>query len=124
MATRRRPDSNRGTPRGATDEKITTAPDSASASERRRSDDLQANPKEKAFEDSSTRTRDQGGLPNATIVDEHIFHEERELRIAELAYSKAQQRGFAPGRELDDWLEAEREIDASFARAEHRPAAH
>jgi hypothetical protein len=100
MATRRRPDSNRGTPRGATDEKITTAPDSASASERRRSDDLQANPKEKAFEDSSTRTRDQGGLP------------------------KAQQRGFAPGRELDDWLEAEREIDASFARAEHRPAAH
>lgn len=30
-------------------------------------------------------------------------------RIAEAAYFKAERRGFAPGRELDDWLEAERE---------------
>jgi hypothetical protein len=31
--------------------------------------------------------------------------------IREAAYFKAQKRGFAPGHELDDWLEAEEEID-------------
>ncbi|MDZ4149691.1 DUF2934 domain-containing protein [Methylicorpusculum sp.] len=34
----------------------------------------------------------------------------REARIAELAYYKAEHRGFDPGSELDDWLEAEREL--------------
>lgn len=32
--------------------------------------------------------------------------------IAERAYYKALNRGFAPGFELEDWLEAEREITA------------
>jgi hypothetical protein len=32
-----------------------------------------------------------------------------EARIAELAYFKAERRGFAPGHEQDDWLEAEQE---------------
>lgn len=31
-------------------------------------------------------------------------------KIAELAYFKAESRGFEPGHELDDWLEAEREF--------------
>jgi hypothetical protein len=31
--------------------------------------------------------------------------------IREAAYFKAEKRGFAPGHELDDWLEAEEEID-------------
>jgi hypothetical protein len=35
----------------------------------------------------------------------------REKRIAERAYGYAQARGFAGDRQLDDWLEAEREID-------------
>ena len=30
-------------------------------------------------------------------------------RDAEIAYYKAESRGFEPGYELDDWLEAERE---------------
>jgi len=30
--------------------------------------------------------------------------------IAELAYYKAESRGFAPGHEMEDWLEAEREL--------------
>jgi len=34
----------------------------------------------------------------------------REARIAELAYYKSVHRGFDPGYELDDWLEAEREL--------------
>jgi len=37
---------------------------------------------------------------------------ERLQRIAEAAYKRAQQRNFAPGHDLDDWLEAEKEVDA------------
>jgi hypothetical protein len=33
-----------------------------------------------------------------------------DAKIAELAYYKAESRGFEPGYELDDWLEAEREF--------------
>lgn len=32
------------------------------------------------------------------------------LQIAEIAYFKAESRGFLPGYELSDWLEAEQEI--------------
>ena len=39
------------------------------------------------------------------------FSDSREQRIAEAAYWRAERRGFQPGHELDDWLEAEREID-------------
>lgn len=35
---------------------------------------------------------------------------DRGARIAELAYYKAEQRGFEPGSEIDDWLQAEREL--------------
>lgn len=34
---------------------------------------------------------------------------DKNTRIAELAYYKAEQRGFAPGHELEDWLAAEQE---------------
>jgi hypothetical protein len=40
--------------------------------------------------------------------------EARLRRIREVAYLKAQGRGFAPGHELDDWLEAEAEVDAAL----------
>ncbi|MGO9932359.1 MAG: DUF2934 domain-containing protein [Steroidobacteraceae bacterium] len=35
----------------------------------------------------------------------------REALIAELAYFRAQSRGFAPGREVEDWLAAEAEVE-------------
>ena len=38
-----------------------------------------------------------------------IYLSDRDAEIAELAYYKAESRGFEPGYELDDWLEAERE---------------
>jgi len=41
---------------------------------------------------------------------EKICLPDRDVRIAELAYYKAESRGFEPGHELDDWLEAEREF--------------
>lgn len=37
--------------------------------------------------------------------------EERLKAIATAAYYKAEERGFVPGLELDDWLEAEAEFD-------------
>jgi len=37
--------------------------------------------------------------------------DERQQRIAEAAYYKAEQGGFAGGEEMEDWLEAEREIN-------------
>jgi hypothetical protein len=35
----------------------------------------------------------------------------REALIAEIAYFKAQRRGFEPGHEQEDWIAAEREVD-------------
>lgn len=46
-----------------------------------------------------------GGSPGATPT------EEREQRIREAAYFRSQGRGFAPGHELEDWVEAEQEVD-------------
>jgi hypothetical protein len=49
--------------------------------------------------------------------------EQRRDAIALAAYSRAAQRGFEPGYELDDWLAAEREIDSLAAVARGIPAA-
>jgi hypothetical protein len=42
---------------------------------------------------------------------------QRWQRTAVAAFFRAEARGFAPGRELDDWLAAERELDALSALA-------
>jgi Protein of unknown function (DUF2934) len=57
-------------------------------------------------------------VTNANLERREIpsFSENREARIAEAAYWRAERRGFTPGRELDDWLEAEREIDSGEKR--------
>jgi len=36
---------------------------------------------------------------------------QRRKKIEEAAYFKAERRGFTPGLELQDWLEAEKEVD-------------
>jgi hypothetical protein len=41
-----------------------------------------------------------------------INAEERWRMIANSAYLKAEARGFAPGYETEDWLQAEKEVDA------------
>jgi hypothetical protein len=41
----------------------------------------------------------------------NITSEERWKMIAIAAYHKAEKRGFVPGNELQDWAEAEKEID-------------
>jgi len=40
----------------------------------------------------------------------------RQAMIAEAAYYRAEKRGFAPGHDLDDWLEAEALIEVVTAR--------
>ena len=49
--------------------------------------------------------------PKANVPSLNITSEERWKMIAVAAYHKAENRGFAPGGELQDWAEAEKEID-------------
>jgi hypothetical protein len=42
--------------------------------------------------------------------------EPREQAIAQAAYYKAEQRGFEPGHEMEDWLDAEREVASAEAK--------
>ena len=50
----------------------------------------------------------------------------RQTAIAQAAYLRAQQRGFAPGHELEDWLAAEQEvyrlISGDRSQSEHKTA--
>jgi len=46
------------------------------------------------------------------LVPHRLTAAERHRRISDLAYKRAEQRGFAPGNEVEDWLDAEREVDA------------
>ena len=49
------------------------------------------------------------------------FSIDREARIAEAAYWRAERRGFAAGQELDDWLAAEKEVDGDIASGRDQP---
>ena len=61
---------------------------------------------EKSHGESQTRQQTKrAGTPTA------IDPEERYNRVAEAAYLRAEHRGFLPGSELQDWLDAEAEID-------------
>lgn len=53
--------------------------------------------------------------PGLTPTSAEIASRERDL-IAKRAYELAAQRDFRPGHELEDWLQAEREIEAGPAR--------
>jgi hypothetical protein len=61
------------------------------------------------------------GDPYSLIADRPVAvtAAQRHVMIAEAAYFLAQRRGFAPGGELDDWLRAEQQVDASLG-TQHR----
>ncbi len=44
----------------------------------------------------------------------------REALVAEIAYFRAQRRGFEPGHEVEDWLAAEAEVDRPINNAPKR----
>ena len=61
----------------------------------------------------STRNQDLKVMQSnfvAPATESTISPTQRQAMIAEAAYYKAERRGFAPGWELQDWLEAEGEI--------------
>jgi hypothetical protein len=57
----------------------------------------------------------------ATQFTQFVDPEKRAALIAEAAYFRAQKRGFAPGHEQQDWLDAETEIDARLLKPESAP---
>jgi len=57
-----------------------------------------------------------GTLPTGLIPLDDTTADRLE-RIAEAAYRRAQRRNFEPGHDLEDWLEAEKEVDAE----RHKP---
>lgn len=42
---------------------------------------------------------------------------DRKIMIAEAAYYRAEQRGFSPDQENEDWLEAEKQIEEMLSAA-------
>lgn len=58
------------------------------------------------------RTEPKGrSLATAAAPAKPATAAERESRIALAAYFRAERRGFIPGQELEDWLQAEQEIE-------------
>jgi Protein of unknown function (DUF2934) len=58
---------------------------------------------------TSSATSPLSGSAQSNIA---VSDELRRAMISEAAYLRAEQRGFASGYELEDWLVAEREVDA------------
>jgi hypothetical protein len=52
----------------------------------------------------------QPARPVAGKLRAEVSDAELRARIEEAAYYRAQQRGFSPGFELDDWIAAESEV--------------
>ena len=50
-------------------------------------------------------------LASRAATEPAVEPEAKWLMIAEAAYYSAEKRGFEPGHELEDWLEAEARID-------------
>ena len=53
---------------------------------------------------------EQRAAPMASNLRDEPSPEETRRLIAEAAYYRAKERGFEPGHELEDWVEAESEV--------------
>lgn len=60
----------------------------------------------------SARSIASEAADNSTSENSMADEATRHMMIAEAAYYRAEQRGFAPGFELDDWLASESELNA------------
>jgi hypothetical protein len=69
-----------------------------------------------------TSARAKAATPAAQEPARHSDADERRRLIAQAAYFRAERRGFAPGGEERDWLEAEAEVDALLAPTSATPA--
>ncbi|HKT81320.1 MAG TPA: DUF2934 domain-containing protein [Vicinamibacterales bacterium] len=59
--------------------------------------------------DEYTRTTDEASIQDGEMDSNRMELADRD-RIAERAYERFEQRGFEHGHDLEDWLEAEREV--------------
>ena len=55
-------------------------------------------------------------MASRTPKDRAVDAQAREVMIAEAAYYCAEKRGFATGHELEDWLEAEAQIEVALRK--------
>jgi hypothetical protein len=62
-------------------------------------------------------TPEEGKFGTATALRRVVDTQERWQLTAVTAFYLAEARGFAPGGELEDWLEAERRVDAGLIAA-------
>ena len=51
-----------------------------------------------------------------TTKTEIVFSEQRHRMISDSAYCLAEDRGFEPGLEMTDWLEAEKQVDVTLLK--------
>jgi len=61
-------------------------------------------------------TRSPSRTPPAKLGGSSVTQVQRQIMICEAAYYIAEHRGFEPGHAVDDWLEAEQQIDAVLTR--------
>jgi hypothetical protein len=62
------------------------------------------------------RKRKPAGTPARANQPAVMTAQERESLVAQAAYFRAEKRGFAPGGELQDWIEAEAEVLRAIGR--------
>ncbi len=60
-------------------------------------------------------------MAKASTTDTTQINPDLHAMIAEAAYFKAEQRGFLPGLEMTDWLDAEKELAATTAKPVSKP---
>lgn len=75
-----------------------------------------ATPKTGKSAQSLSKKSKRGG--NSQSVD--VTPEERNRLIAEAAYYRAEQHGFNPESQVDDWLAAEAEVDTMLKNITHQ----
>ena len=61
---------------------------------------------------AASKAKTKTAKKRATKVPSQVTAEVRQQMVAAAAYYRAEARGFEPGHEHEDWLLAEREVDA------------
>jgi hypothetical protein len=121
MATRQR---TRSSGKSASPSQTSGSQQSSTSSTEQRTRDsevLRAGFDTKPFEDGADSS-ESADTTKVRFVGEQLVYKDRTARIAEAAYRRAEQRGFGPGYELDDWLAAEKEVDALLQSNGNRDA--
>ncbi len=66
-------------------------------------------------DETSTHSAPEASITSTTLHKTPHAAVERHTELAQAAYHLAEQRGFAPGHELDDWFTAEVALDQRLA---------